>query len=376
MSLRNGQFDPYLSVIEKGSFKVIAPTDLDERAFYRQVSQTAAHRGLGAAFEHPLAKKLVQKARDNFVLALELYNRPSLENRLDAFAQLFCTAWEQLLKAELLDEEGEDAVFKPRKEGKRRESISLAACLELKFSDAKNPIRRNLERIAELRHQATHLLMEETASPISRLFQAGVINFASRFRAVTGNALLPESSAGLLSLVGPLGVRQGVDLKRLYGEVTAADLVDYRDEIENEIESVDDVKFAIPVEYKLALVKKESEGDISLTLVAGDGPGVRFVEKAVPVSKKYPFSTTDVVAEVGKRTGQRFTNNDFYAVLLKLKWRNSNNEFHHHEKRVGRPFYSAGCVDEIVKRVKENDLFLDAARKSYRQHLNKQKKGK
>lgn len=36
------------------------------------------------------------------MLALELYNRPSLDNRLDAFVLCFCTAWEQLLKAPAL----------------------------------------------------------------------------------------------------------------------------------------------------------------------------------------------------------------------------------------------------------------------------------
>lgn len=37
------------------------------------------------------------------MLALELYNRPSIENRMDAFVMCFCTSWEQLLKAILIE---------------------------------------------------------------------------------------------------------------------------------------------------------------------------------------------------------------------------------------------------------------------------------
>jgi hypothetical protein len=42
---------------------------------------------------------------------------------------LFCTAWEQLLKAEILAAHGEGAVFLPAKQGRRPESITLSKCL-------------------------------------------------------------------------------------------------------------------------------------------------------------------------------------------------------------------------------------------------------
>jgi hypothetical protein len=51
VDLGNGHFDPYLHEISAKRFRVTAARDLDERAFLRQVSQTAAHRELGACFE-------------------------------------------------------------------------------------------------------------------------------------------------------------------------------------------------------------------------------------------------------------------------------------------------------------------------------------
>jgi hypothetical protein len=65
--------------------------------------------------------------------------------------------------------------------------------------------------------------MPESAAPISKLFQAGVLNFVRRFRQITGDALLPES-AGLLSLVGAADVHAGVDLKKLYGAIAGDEI--------------------------------------------------------------------------------------------------------------------------------------------------------
>ncbi|WP_434670402.1 DUF3644 domain-containing protein [Klebsiella sp. B345] len=46
------------------------------------------------------------------ILALELYNRPSLENKMDAFVMCFCTAWEQFLKARIIEQDGEKTIFR------------------------------------------------------------------------------------------------------------------------------------------------------------------------------------------------------------------------------------------------------------------------
>ncbi|WP_373416923.1 DUF3644 domain-containing protein, partial [Vibrio parahaemolyticus] len=60
----------------------------------------------------------MKKSRDNMMLALELYNRPSLENKLDGFVMLFSTAWEQLLKSMIIEAEGELAIYSnPTKKG-------------------------------------------------------------------------------------------------------------------------------------------------------------------------------------------------------------------------------------------------------------------
>lgn len=49
--------------------------------------------------EEQFHDKLVSRSLDTFTLALEVYNRPSMKNRVEAFAIMMVNAWELLLKA-------------------------------------------------------------------------------------------------------------------------------------------------------------------------------------------------------------------------------------------------------------------------------------
>ena len=136
------------------------------------------------------------------ILALELYNRPSLENRLDAFVLLFCTAWEQLLKAVLIERDGEDSIFEDQEiKGRQKETISLRKALE-KMYEGKDAKRRNLERIKYYRDKATHLLMPELQLLISRVFQSGVLNYAEEFELFAEQPFIDSAGGGLMTLVG------------------------------------------------------------------------------------------------------------------------------------------------------------------------------
>ena len=91
--------------------------DITEVKFAKLLSQSKHRRGFGQNCKSKLSKVLLSKFRDNMLLALELNNRPLLENRMDTFVMCFCTAWEQFLKATLIEKNGENSIF--RKAGKK-----------------------------------------------------------------------------------------------------------------------------------------------------------------------------------------------------------------------------------------------------------------
>ena len=55
--------------------------------------------------------RLLDKSSEAFVLAIELYNRPSIKYRVEGFSFFICNAWELMLKAKLIADRGISAVY-------------------------------------------------------------------------------------------------------------------------------------------------------------------------------------------------------------------------------------------------------------------------
>ena len=49
-----------------------------------------------------LINQLVTKSNEAFVMALEVFNKPTLKYRVEGFAFFICNAWELMLKARIL----------------------------------------------------------------------------------------------------------------------------------------------------------------------------------------------------------------------------------------------------------------------------------
>lgn len=49
-----------------------------------------------------ISEKLVGKSKEAFVMAIEIYNKPSIKYRVEGFAFFICNAWELMLKAYMI----------------------------------------------------------------------------------------------------------------------------------------------------------------------------------------------------------------------------------------------------------------------------------
>ena len=47
---------------------------------------------------------MLDKSEEAFLMAIEIYNKPTIKYRLEGFAFFICNAWELLLKAKMLNE--------------------------------------------------------------------------------------------------------------------------------------------------------------------------------------------------------------------------------------------------------------------------------
>lgn len=311
--------------------------------------------------EEQFHDKLVSRSLDAFTLALEVYNRPSMKNRVEAFAIMMVNAWELLLKAEILKAEGYEKIFN---DGDR--SISISDAVKRRLQE-KDPVRINLETIIDLRDHATHLLIPELQPQLSRLFQATVLNYQTRYRHEMGNAPLAGQSVGMLSLVVDGPAPEVALIQKLYGKHAAQSVSKFIKRFDETSKTVDSTEFSIPVDYRLALVKREDESDLSLS-VGDAGEGAIIITKTKDPDATHPYHTKETLDEINKRQATiSIKSGAFQAVLNKHK---INYQTKSDMRWVidGRPRYSEKFIRWFVDNLKQ-PKWLESAKEFRRNQL-------
>ena len=62
-----------------------------------------------------VSRNLLARCQEAFILALEIFNKPTIEYRIQSFSFLFCNSWELLLKAKIIEDEGKVSAIYYRK---------------------------------------------------------------------------------------------------------------------------------------------------------------------------------------------------------------------------------------------------------------------
>lgn len=120
-----------------------------------------------------LCGKLLDKSVEAYILSLETINRLSIQYRVETFTYVICNAWELLLKARILDQtKQKGSIYYIRQRGEKQRTLVLRDCLKKEFTNEHDPIRRNIERIADLRDEAVHLVISDVPKDVLGLFQS------------------------------------------------------------------------------------------------------------------------------------------------------------------------------------------------------------
>jgi len=144
-----------------------------------------------------IIQRLIDKSIESFLMAIELYNKPTIRYRVEGFSMFICNAWELLLKARMIDAFGEISIY--YKDNHER-TLSLENCIQKVFTNKKAPLRINLEKIVELRNTSTHYITEEYEMVYVPLFQACVFNYNDKMRDYFGIDMSERVPSNFLTL--------------------------------------------------------------------------------------------------------------------------------------------------------------------------------
>jgi hypothetical protein len=314
-----------------------------------------------------LSRRLMNKSVEAYVMGLETINRVSIAYRIEASAYLVCNAWELLLKAKISHDSGRNAIYYPKRRGERPRTICLRDCLRRVFLNENDPIRRNLEHLADLRDESVHLVISRIPREILGLFQACVINYNTHLLAWTGVSLSDRVPVGMMTLVYDFNPEEhdlnNPVMRRRLGKSAVRYLAQLQAAIRADAQKLGNPpEFAIGVEYHLALTKKPGEADVVLTSGPGDGgASTHVVEVAKDPSKTHPLRLKEVRAEAATKTGLALNQYDFQCVI-KAHAVKKRAEFYYKGAVPGSPAqYSREFVNWMAKQCENDpDFFIKA----------------
>jgi len=328
-----------------------------------------------------LTKKLLDKSKSSFLLSLEIFNKPTVEYRTEAFSIFFTNAWELLLKAYLYEvSKGKKlSIFHKKKRNRKRESLTLDECIRKVFTNELDPVRKNIEYISDIRNESVHLIVEDLNPYFSRVFQRGVLNYIEYIENWFNIDLLERFKPGLIGLISDEKALD--DISVLRKRVNKEDFQYIFSWIKRfkELENLGD-KATIPIAYSIAITRNLKKADIVLSTGIG-GKEAIIVERYRNRDKTHPYRRKEVIEKVTKQLpkGRLFNIYDFEAYCLSKGIKKTSSNKYFWKPKYGSGQYSQKLVDEIITFVQTSSYLKDREkiRKKYSNHLKlKRKKNK
>ena len=313
-----------------------------------------------------LRKQLHEKSIEAYILALETINRLSIKYRVENFLFLICNAWELLMKAKLLSvtPERNQIYYKSN-----AHSISLDDCLNRLFTNAKDPIRMNIIKVAEIRNDATHLVISDVPKNILGIFQACVLNYHTKLMEWFQTSISDKISIGMMTIVFDFSPDKfdisSPIMKSKIGEETANYLMTFEKEANAEYKTLGYPReYMIDLNYHLAFIKNPKKADVCLSYGA-DGNPVYAIEVAADPCKTHPLGFKDIRQEISSISGGtvNIIAYDMQCVLANYKWK-SGDSFFYKNSMGNRNQYSQDCLDWLSKQFKSNPNFFKDCRES------------
>lgn len=270
--------------------------------------------------------KLLEKSQEAFLMAIEVYNKPSIRYRVEGFSFFMCNAWELMLKAHIAKTMGESAIY--YKDNPDR-TISLENCIKMIDTNEHSPARKNLFRIIELRNTSTHFIVEEYEMVYIPLFQACVFNFTEKMMAYHGIDMTEIVPQNFLTLSVSMKSLNATEIRAKYPGQIADRLVSVADSISEDIDSNNNA-FAIRVEHYHYITKDANKATDIVHIAKDAEPGVTIIKELKDPNDVFKYSAKQLIKEV---------NNRINRAGVVLKYNDNATQFNSHHLDLFNKYY-------------------------------------
>nr|DAG49835.1 MAG TPA: Protein of unknown function (DUF3644) [Caudoviricetes sp.] len=244
-----------------------------------------------------IASKLLDKSKEAFILGIEIYNRPTIRYRVEGFSFFICNAWELMLKAYMIKTRSASSIYYSDNSDR---TLSLSDCIKSVFTNAKDPLRLNLEKIMELRNTSTHFITEEYEMVYIPLFQACVINFTNKmmdFHEIDMTKIIPQN---FLTLSATMKALSDSDFSAKYPDAIANRYLELKDSVQT-LSAETNEKFAINVNVNHYITKDPKRADGTFRFCHDGEIPVAVLKEVKDPSNVFRYSAKNVILNVASR---------------------------------------------------------------------------
>lgn len=313
-------------------------------------------------------KRLLDKSQEAFLLAIELYNRPTIRYHAEGCSFFLCNAWELMLKAHLIKNHGNRSIYYPDSD----RTLSLSDCIKKIFTNKDDPLRVNLEIINDLRNTSTHFVTDEYELFYGPILQTGVQDYESKLRDFHGIEISDRIPENYLAL----SVRRGtVDFEKIKARYSR-EVVEKMLTLGSSIVSSRDGS-TVGYSTELRLTKKRGEG-IPISITSDADSAVAILHSLTDPINKYRYRTkkgTEFIASKLKKenieifvSGEPKEFNSYHFGVFVDFYNMKNNERFSYDLSLGGEnpswCYSQQAIDLMLQELRRDPIhIIDSMRK-------------
>lgn len=311
-----------------------------------------------------LIDKLLTKSKEAFMMAIEIYNKPTIKYRVEGFSFFICNAWELMLKAHIANKFGEEKIY--YKDNPNR-TITLEKSIAMIFTNNKAPLRLNLEKIIELRNTSTHFITEEYEMIYIPLFQSCVFNFIEKileFHNVDMTEIIPQN---FLTLSVSMSSINATEIRAKYPQAIADRIINTNENISEIVQDNND-GFAIRIEHYHYITKDKSKATSYVHIDKEADTGVKIIKELKDPNDTHKYTAKKCCEEINKRLkkikvdvfkGECNKFNMYHFNLFCKYYSIKENEKMCYVYKVGstpKYSYSLQTIEFIVDEIKRNPI--------------------
>lgn len=298
-----------------------------------------------------LIEGLLNKSEEAFLMAIEVYNKPTINYRLEGFAFFICNAWELLLKSKML--QNNENIYYPDKPNR---TISLTNCVSHIFTNDKDPIRKNLEIIIGLRNTSTHFIIKELDSIYLPFMQANVLNYSQKLFDYFGRDITERINSSFMTLVVNDEEISNENILSKYGDNIFTRYNKVKEETEKIICDNSNEKLAIKVDLNVKIVKDKDEAKTTFRIAKDGEEPIRIIKELKDTNLTHCYNqkrVREMVSDNLKRKGIDVKLTQYDLKLISDKFDLKSNEKYFYQHILTK---SWGCSQQLVDFI--TDLIL------------------